>query len=109
MSEYTWREAGRTWQFWLLYGTFVVVNDIGLMIVGKSVAFAEAAQLPATAVMDAASLVALGDRAGVIAGGVVPDRFGREPRSLRGSWRVAAVSRERRSRRSTAVQSHTWG
>ena len=77
--EYTWREAVRTWQFWLLYGIFVVVNGVGLMLIGKSVAFAEATQLPAAAATGAASLVALGDSAGVIVGGVVSDRFGREP------------------------------
>jgi OFA family oxalate/formate antiporter-like MFS transporter len=75
---YTWRDAVQTWQFWLLYGIFVVVNGVGLMIVGKAVAFAEATQLPAAAATGAASLVALGDSAGVIAGGVVSDHFGRE-------------------------------
>lgn len=78
-TDYTWREAVRTWQFWLLYGIFVIVNGVGLMIVGKAVAFAEATQLPATAATAAASLVALGDSGGVIVGGIVSDRFGREP------------------------------
>nr|WP_246403738.1 MFS transporter [Halobellus ruber] len=78
-AEYTWREAVRTWQFWLLYGIFVIVNGVGLMIVGKAVAFAEATGLPTTAATAAASLVALGDSAGVIVGGVVSDRVGRVP------------------------------
>ncbi|GGJ04959.1 hypothetical protein GCM10008995_13530 [Halobellus salinus] len=43
---------------------FVVINGVGLIIAGKSVASAEAAQLPATAAMTGASLVALGDSAG---------------------------------------------
>jgi OFA family oxalate/formate antiporter-like MFS transporter len=77
-TEYTWREAVRTWQFWLLYGIFVVVNGVGLMIVGKAVAFAEATQLPTAAATAAASLVALGDSGGVIVGGIVSDRVGRE-------------------------------
>jgi OFA family oxalate/formate antiporter-like MFS transporter len=74
---YTWRETIRTWQFWLLYGVFVLVNGAGLMVIGKVVAFAEAMQLPAAAA-GAASLVALGDGAGVIAGGSAADRFGHE-------------------------------
>jgi OFA family oxalate/formate antiporter-like MFS transporter len=74
---YTWRETVRTWQFWLLYAAFVVVNGVGLMVIGKVVAFAEAAGLPAAAT-GAASLVALGDGAGVIVGGSAADRFGRE-------------------------------
>jgi OFA family oxalate/formate antiporter-like MFS transporter len=78
-AGYTWREAVRTWQFWLLYGIFVIVNGVGLMIVGKAVAFAEATGLPTTAATAAASLVALGDSAGVIVGGVVSDRVGRAP------------------------------
>jgi len=74
---YTWREAIRTWQFWLLYAAFVVVNGVGLMVIGKVVAFAEAAGLTAAAT-GAATLVALGDGAGVIVGGSAADRFGHE-------------------------------
>ncbi|MFC4550419.1 MULTISPECIES: MFS transporter [Halorussus] len=76
-GEYTWREAVRTWQFWLLYAVFVAVNGAGLMVIAKVVAFAEAMALPAAATV-AASLVALGDGAGVLVGGTASDRFGRE-------------------------------
>jgi len=74
---YTWRETIRTWQFWLLYAVFVLVNGAGLMVIGKVVAFADAMSLPAAAT-GGASLVALGDGAGVVVGGSASDRFGRE-------------------------------
>ncbi|MFB6295684.1 MAG: MFS transporter [Halobacteriales archaeon] len=75
---YTWRDAVRTWQFWLLYAVFVIVNGVGLMIIGKVVAYAEAMALPATAATGAASLVALGDGAGGVVGGALSDALGRE-------------------------------
>ncbi len=75
---YTWRETIRTWQFWLLYAVFVIVNGVGLMIIGKVVAYAEAMTLPAAAATGAASLVALSDGAGVAVGGTLSDRIGRE-------------------------------
>ncbi|MFB6227746.1 MAG: MFS transporter [Halobacteriales archaeon] len=76
--SYTWRDAIRTWQFWLLYAVFVIVNGVGLMIVGKIVAYADAMALPAAAATAAASLVALGDGAGGAAGGALSDGLGRE-------------------------------
>ena len=75
---YTWRETIRTWQFWLLYAVFVIVNGVGLMIIGKVVAYADAMALPAAAATGAASLVALSDGAGVAVGGTLSDRIGRE-------------------------------
>jgi len=75
---YTWRETVRTWQFWLLYAVFVVVNGVGLMVIGKVVALAEALALPGSAATGSASLIALADAAGVIVGGDVSDRLGRE-------------------------------
>jgi len=74
---YTWRETIRTWQFWLLYAVFVVVNGVGLMVIAKIVGFAETMGLAAAAT-GAASLVALGDGSGVVVGGGLSDRFGRE-------------------------------
>jgi OFA family oxalate/formate antiporter-like MFS transporter len=73
-----WREAVRTWQFWHLYVAFVVVNGVGLMVIGKAVAFAEALELSAATATGAASLVAIGDAAGLALIGGVSDRFGRE-------------------------------
>jgi len=86
---YTWRETIRTWQFWLLYAVFVVINGVGLMVIGKVVAFAEAMTLP-TAATVAASLVALGDGVGVVVGGSAADRFGGE-RTLAASFVVCGV------------------
>ena len=74
---YTWRETIRTWQFWLLYLVFIVINGVGLMVIAKVVAFAEAMSIPAVAT-GAASLVALGDGAGVLVGGSASDWVGRE-------------------------------
>lgn len=75
---YTWRGVIRTWQFWLLYAVFIIVNGVGLMVIEKVVAFASAMELSAEAATGAASLIALGDGAGVVAGGGASDRFGRE-------------------------------
>lgn len=76
-TGYTWREAIRTWQFWVLYAVFIVAHGVGLMIIGKVVAFADANGLSAAAT-GAASLVALGGGTGVIVGGSVSDWLGRE-------------------------------
>ena len=75
---YTWRETLRTWQFWLLYGVFVAVNGVGLMLIGKVVSFAEALALPASAATGSASLIALADASGVIVVGDLSDRLGAE-------------------------------
>lgn len=76
-TAWTWRQSVRTWQFWLLYAVFVVVNGVGLMVIAKVVAFASALSLPAAAATASASLVALTDAAGVLVGGSLSDRFGR--------------------------------
>lgn len=73
--SYGWREAMRTWQFWLLYAVFIVINGIGLMLIEKVIAFADGLGLPAAIATGAASTIAFGDGAGVISGGVVADRL----------------------------------
>ncbi|SFR90938.1 MFS transporter, OFA family, oxalate/formate antiporter [Halomicrobium zhouii] len=77
-ETYTWREAARTWQFWLLYAMLVVVNAVGLMLIGKAVAFADQFGMPAAVLTAAASVVALADSAGLLAIGGLSDRLGRE-------------------------------
>jgi OFA family oxalate/formate antiporter-like MFS transporter len=72
-----WREVVRTWQFWLLYAVFVVVNGVGLMVIGKVVSFAAAMDLPATAGTAAASAIALSEAGGVLVVGGLSDRFSR--------------------------------
>jgi OFA family oxalate/formate antiporter-like MFS transporter len=75
---YGWREAVRTWQFWLLYGVFVVVNGVGLMLIGKVVAYAEAFGLSAATATAGASAIAVGEMVGIALIGGLSDRFGRE-------------------------------
>jgi OFA family oxalate/formate antiporter-like MFS transporter len=74
----TWRDAIRTWQFWVLYGVFVVVNAVGLMIIGKILSYAQQLGLSTLAATGAASSVAIADAGGVVAGGAASDRFGNE-------------------------------
>jgi OFA family oxalate/formate antiporter-like MFS transporter len=81
---YGWREAARTWQFWALYAAFAVINGVGLMLIGTSVAFAEALGFPTAAATATASVVALADSGGVLAGGLAADRIG-ETRTVGGS------------------------
>lgn len=75
-DAYNWREALRTWQFWVLYGVFVVVNGVGLMLIGKLVGFAEALGLSTGTATLAASGIAIADGAGGLVVGGLSDRFG---------------------------------
>jgi len=75
---YEWRETVRTWQFWLLYAVFVVVNGAGLMLIGKVVAYAETLALPAAVATASASVVAGADALGITLISAVSDRLGRE-------------------------------
>jgi len=87
----TWREAVRTWQFWLLYLVFVASNGVGLLIIGKIVSFASALSLPAAAGTAAASAVALSEAGGTVIGGSLSDRLGRR-RTVAGSLVLCGVS-----------------
>ncbi|WP_136590383.1 MFS transporter [Salinigranum halophilum] len=73
-----WRTAVRTWQFWVLYGVMVVVNGVGLMLVGQSVGFATGLGLSPAAATTVASVIALADGAGVFVVSGLADRFGGE-------------------------------
>jgi OFA family oxalate/formate antiporter-like MFS transporter len=75
---YEWRDAVRTWQFWLLYVVFFVVNGAGLMLIGKVVAYADALALPAAVATASASVVAAAETVGIAVVGGLSDRFGRE-------------------------------
>lgn len=75
-NSYTWRQTVQTWQFWVLYGVFVIVNGVGLMLIGKVIDFADNLGLSAAAATAAASMVALAEGGGVLAGGALSDRFG---------------------------------
>lgn len=76
-ETYEWRETVRTWQFWLLYAVMIVVNGVGLMLIGKVVAYADALGLPAAVATAGASVVAAADAAGIVTVGGVSDRLGR--------------------------------
>ena len=73
---YTWRETIRTWQFWLLYAVFVVVNGVGLMLIGKVVTYADQFGLAAAVATAGASAIAVFDAGGVLGGGWLSDRLG---------------------------------
>lgn len=75
-ATYTWRETIRTWQFWLLYAVFAVVNGVGLMIIGKVVSYANALALSPAVATASASFVALAEAIGIVLVGGVSDRFG---------------------------------
>lgn len=76
-AVYTWRETVRTRQFWLLYGIFVVINGVGIMVIGKAIAFAEVLELTSGVATASASIIALADSAGVFVGSGASDRYGR--------------------------------
>ncbi|HKJ58877.1 MAG TPA: MFS transporter [Halobacteriales archaeon] len=75
-GAYTWRETLRTWQFWLLYAVFVVVNGVGLMLIGKVVTYADQFGLAAAVATAGASAIAIFDAGGVLGGGWLSDRLG---------------------------------
>jgi OFA family oxalate/formate antiporter-like MFS transporter len=73
-----WRTAVRTWQFWVLYGVMVLVNGVGLMLIGQSVGFTTGIGLSAATATTVASIIALADGAGLLLLGGLSDRLGRE-------------------------------
>ncbi len=73
-----WRTAVRTWQFWVLYVVMIIINGVGLMLVGQSVGFATGLGLSAPVATTVASAIALGDGAGVLVVSGLSDRFGGE-------------------------------
>lgn len=90
-DTYSWREAIRTWQFWLMYAVFAVVNGVGLMLIGKVIAFAGALGLPAAVATASASVVAFSDAAGIAIIGSLSDRLGRV-RTVAGSLVLTGVA-----------------
>jgi OFA family oxalate/formate antiporter-like MFS transporter len=90
-GAYEWRDAVRTWQFWLLYVVFFVVNGAGLMLIGKVVAYADALALPAAVATASASVVAAAETVGIAVIGGLSDRLGRE-RTVAASLVLAGVA-----------------
>lgn len=75
-KEYAWTDVIQTWQFWILYGAFVIVNGVGLMLIGKLIAFSDAMELSAGIATAAASIIAIADGSGVLIVGGLSDRLG---------------------------------
>ena len=73
---YTWHEIIRTWQFWVLYAAFALINGVGLMLIGKVIAFADTLELSAGIATIAASIIAVADGAGGLLVGGLSDRLG---------------------------------
>jgi len=90
-DAYEWRDTVRTWQFWLLYVVFFVVNGAGLMLIGKVVAYADALALPAAVATASASVVAAAETVGIAVIGGLSDRLGRE-RTVAASLVLAGVA-----------------
>jgi len=76
-TSYNWTETIQTWQFWVLYGAFTVVNGVGLMLIGKLIALTDALGLSTGAATAAASIIAVADGSGGFIVGGISDRFGR--------------------------------
>ena len=73
-----WRTAAKTWQFWSFYGVLVVVNGVGLMLIGQSVQLTTELGLSAAVATSVASVVALADGAGILIISSLSDTFGGE-------------------------------
>jgi len=76
--QYTWREVGRTWQFWLMYAMFVAVSGAGLMLTAKVVSFADALGLTALTATVSATVLPVAAGVGRLVIGDLSDRIERE-------------------------------
>ena len=73
-----WRTVVGTWQFWVFYVVMLVVDGVGLMLIGQSVGFTRGLGLSSATATTVASVVALADALGVIVMSTLSDRFGGE-------------------------------
>jgi OFA family oxalate/formate antiporter-like MFS transporter len=73
-----WRTVVGTWQFWVLYWVMLVVDGVGLMLIGQSVGLTTGLGLDPGKAITVASVVALADAMGVIVMSTLSDRFGGE-------------------------------
>jgi len=76
--QYTWREVGRTWQFWLMYAMFVAVSGAGLMLTAKVISFADALGLTALTATASATVLPIAGGVGRLVIGDLSDRVRRE-------------------------------
>ena len=73
-----WRTVLRSWQFWVLFGVMVVVNGVGLMLIGQSIGFTRGLGLGPETATTVASVVALADAGGIVVVSGLSDRVGGE-------------------------------
>lgn len=73
-----WRTVVGTWQFWVFYWVMLVVDGVGLMLIGQSVGFTTGLGLSAGTATTVASVVAAADALGIIAMSTLSDRVGGE-------------------------------
>ena len=78
ITQFTWREMARTWQFWVLYFMFFAVSAAGLMITARAILYAEISGLTAGVATIAATLLPIGSAGGRLVIGGLSDRFDRE-------------------------------
>jgi OFA family oxalate/formate antiporter-like MFS transporter len=79
-----WRSVVRTWQFWVFYAVMLVVNGVGLMLIGQSVGFTTGLGLGPGTATTVASVIALADAGGIVVVSALSDRLGGE-RAVGGS------------------------
>lgn len=77
-TAFDWRATVSTWQFWVLYVVMILVNGVGLMLIGKAVSFATGVGLPAAIGTAAASAIAVSEAGGIAVVSYVSDRLGAE-------------------------------
>lgn len=76
--DYTVGEALRTWQMWVLIGSFILVSSAGLAGMSKIVAYSNSFHFAATAATAAAGGIALANGLGKFVSGALSRRFGIE-------------------------------
>lgn len=76
--QFSLKETVKTWQFWVLYGSFFLISGAGLMTIAKIVEYSEHVGFLSIVGTTAAVGLAVTNGAGRIVMGKISDRFGRE-------------------------------
>ena len=76
--QYTVGEALRTWQMWVLIGSFVLISSAGLAGISKMVGYSNSFKFAATAATAAAGGIAIANGFGKLILGGLSERFGPE-------------------------------
>ncbi|MFW6040666.1 MAG: OFA family MFS transporter [Thermoplasmatota archaeon] len=88
--QYSLKETVKTWQFWVLYGSFFLISGAGLMTIAKIVEYSEHLGFISTVGTVAAAGLSITNGAGRIVVGRISDRFGRE-RTMIGSFILTGI------------------